>query len=198
MDEAVPGTARPRLPKGADPQALAEAVALLADKAPLPSLVRLADRSRAAFKAVCAALDHGGERRDSLAAEAGVEPGSARRLLRAALDRSDDAQVRRNPVARNEGFRCAACGHEVPPAPGSGVRNHCPRCLCSLHVDGPVPGDRAADCGGVMRPVRAERAGGAWWLSQRCEACGHERRNRLHPEWTVDPDDLAATNSIGD
>ncbi|MEU5370808.1 RNHCP domain-containing protein, partial [Streptomyces sp. NPDC005951] len=29
-------------------------------------------------------------------------------------------------------------------------RNHCPSCQVSLHVDGRVPGDRAAGCRGRM------------------------------------------------
>ena len=48
-------------------------------------------------------------------------------------------------------FTCRVCGRlVVPEAAGSGHRNHCPNCLSSLHVD-EEPGDRASDCGGVMR-----------------------------------------------
>ena len=47
----------------------------------------------------------------------------------------------------DSGFVCANCGREVPPL-GYSSRNHCPYCLCSLHVD-VNPGDRAADCGGI-------------------------------------------------
>ena len=32
---------------------------------------------------------------------------------------------------------------------GSDHRNHCPNCLHSLHLDN-EPGDREADCGGIM------------------------------------------------
>ena len=52
------------------------------------------------------------------------------------------------------GFICRNCGREVPPL-GYSSRNHCPFCLCSLHVD-VLPGDRAADCGGILDPVRAD------------------------------------------
>ena len=52
------------------------------------------------------------------------------------------------------GFICANCGAEVVPLRYTS-RNHCPRCLCSLHLD-VNPGDRAADCGGIMDPITAE------------------------------------------
>lgn len=52
-----------------------------------------------------------------------------------------------------DSFSCRVCGRLVKPeGAGSSHRNHCPNCLCSLHVD-ITPGDRAADCGGVMEPV---------------------------------------------
>ena len=38
---------------------------------------------------------------------------------------------------------------------GKSSRDHCPFCLCSLHLD-VNPGDRASDCGGIMEPLRAE------------------------------------------
>ena len=52
----------------------------------------------------------------------------------------------------DDGFVCVNCGFEVEPL-GKTSRNHCPRCLCSLHVD-VLPGDRANPCGGILRPVR--------------------------------------------
>src|SRR3954452_24116834 len=48
-----------------------------------------------------------------------------------------------------EDFTCGNCGAAVR---GNGYTNHCPRCLWSRHVD-VDPGDRAADCGALMRPV---------------------------------------------
>lgn len=50
--------------------------------------------------------------------------------------------------ACNEVFTCKNCGRVVvPEGAGSTHRNHCPNCLCSLHVD-EEPGDRAPACGG--------------------------------------------------
>lgn len=55
--------------------------------------------------------------------------------------------------ACNDSFTCKVCGRLMTPeTAGTGHRNHCSNCLSSLHVD-EEPGDRAADCGGIMEPV---------------------------------------------
>ena len=85
----------------------------------------------------------------------------------------EDKRFKKN----DSGFICANCGNEVPPR-GYSSRNHCPKCLCSLHLD-IMPGDRAADCGGIMRPVRSEpdpKKG--FIIIHKCEKCGAERRNK--------------------
>ena len=47
----------------------------------------------------------------------------------------------------DESFICRNCGYPVVPAgAGSDHRNHCPNCLCSVHLD-IEPGDRESDCG---------------------------------------------------
>ena len=70
---------------------------------------------------------------------------------------------------KNGAFVCAACGARVTPeGAGSAQRNHCPECLCSLHLD-TQPGDRAAGCGGVMEAVGVwVRHKGEWALIHRC------------------------------
>ena len=55
-------------------------------------------------------------------------------------------------IRKTEDFVCENCGQEVK---GNGYTNHCPRCLYSKHVD-INPGDRASDCGGLMKPVAVE------------------------------------------
>ncbi len=75
------------------------------------------------------------------------------------------------------GFVCVNCGFEVQPL-GRTSRNHCPRCLCSLHVD-VLPGDRACDCRGVLRPERVypdSRKG--FVIEYKCDKCGFEGRNK--------------------
>jgi RNHCP domain len=65
------------------------------------------------------------------------------------------------------------------PLSNGGYRNHCPACLWSKHVD-VRPGDRAATCRGLMRPVRIESRGGKGLaVVHRCEACGFTRPNRI-------------------
>lgn len=110
----------------------------------------------------------------------------ARRLLRVARGRSGAARARSNPIAIDEGFRCGACGRQVPPH-GRTARNHCPWCLCSLHVD-VVPGDRASTCGALMDPVALELVGGAPVLHHRCRGCGARVRVRVLTDGAV-PDD---------
>ena len=78
-----------------------------------------------------------------------------------------------------ESFTCRLCGRLVVSAgAGSDHRNHCPNCLTSLHVD-EEPGDRSADCGGVMEPIGVwVRRGGEWAVIHRCRRCGKLSSNR--------------------
>ncbi len=90
----------------------------------------------------------------------------------------------------NVGFVCVHCGCEVLPLANGSVRNHCPACLWSLHVD-VDPGDRASDCGGDLEPVGAEHAPKKGWvIVSRCRTCGAERRNRAALDDPRQPDDL--------
>ena len=79
-----------------------------------------------------------------------------------------------------DAFTCKACGNLVVSAgAGSAHRNHCPNCLCSLHVD-VEPGDREADCGGVMEPIAVwVRKNGEWAIIHRCRVCGALSSNRI-------------------
>jgi hypothetical protein len=66
-----------------------------------------------------------------------------------------------------------------PDGAGSRHRNHCPHCLHSLHLDR-SPGDREAECGGLMEPIALwSRRGGEWALIHRCQACGRLSSNRV-------------------
>jgi DNA-directed RNA polymerase subunit RPC12/RpoP len=76
-------------------------------------------------------------------------------------------------------FRCARCGDEVSAvAYGTQHRNHCPRCLWSLHVD-ERPGDRAADCKGRMEPIAIWVRDDEWVLIHRCQSCERLQPNRI-------------------
>ena len=73
-----------------------------------------------------------------------------------------------------EDFVCDVCGYFVK---GNGYTNHCPFCLSSKHVD-VYPGDRASDCHGIMYAVNLEVKGSDYILTQKCEKCGHIRKNK--------------------
>jgi ribosome biogenesis GTPase len=83
-------------------------------------------------------------------------------------------------VATGMGFVCVKCGATAATSgAGSSHRNHCPRCLHSVHLD-KVPGDRLAMCGGMMEPVSVwVRKSGEWALIHRCAECGAMGSNRI-------------------
>lgn len=83
---------------------------------------------------------------------------------------------------RIEDFVCENCGAEVR---GNGYTDHCPNCLYGKHVD-VNPGDRAAKCGGMMQPVRAEIKNGKYLLHYICKECGHTFRVKSAPEDNLD------------
>lgn len=157
--------------------------------------------SRGDVKRVGAQIDVDPELRaswESRARAAGLDPEDVagmpgKKLVRAVLDRASTAQVRKNPIARDEAFTCAVCGADVPVG-GRRPRDHCPWCLRSLHVD-VVPGDRAAGCGGVLEPVALEPGRDGLDLVYRCAQCGAARRNRVLDDLSV-PDDPAALRRV--
>ena len=74
-----------------------------------------------------------------------------------------------------EDFVCEHCGVEVK---GDGFTNHCPACLWSKHMD-KNPGDRAAMCGGMMKPIIVELEKQEYIITHECQKCGHTKRNKL-------------------
>lgn len=91
---------------------------------------------------------------------------------------------------RNTSFVCDHCGRDVPPLANGSYRNHCPFCLYSRHLD-VFPGDRASDCGGLLRPVGVEHRGNkGWMIVSVCEGCGDTRRNRAALDDAAQPDDF--------
>lgn len=70
-----------------------------------------------------------------------------------------------------ENFICENCGHNVK---GDGYTDHCPKCLWGKHVDEETPGDRAAECKGLMEPVEALYEKGKFKIHHKCTKCRHE------------------------
>lgn len=77
-----------------------------------------------------------------------------------------------------EDFVCEHCGASVE---GNGYTDHCPICLWSKHVD-VNPGDRAANCGGAMKPVGVEIKGDGKIIYYQCQKCGLKHRVKAVPE----------------
>jgi hypothetical protein len=68
---------------------------------------------------------------------------------------------------------------------GDGYTNHCPLCLWSRCVD-VNPGDRAGNCGGLMRPIGIETSGDKFAIIHKCEKCGKTARCRAAPNDDAD------------
>lgn len=81
-----------------------------------------------------------------------------------------------------EDFSCEKCRLFVK---GSGYTNHCPRCLWSKHVD-INPGDRRAECGGMMKPQSVETDGDAHIIIHQCIQCGYQKKNKTSKEDNLD------------
>lgn len=97
----------------------------------------------------------------------------------------EDKRFRKN----DSGFICVNCGKEVEPL-GYTSRNHCPFCLCSLHLD-INPGDRASDCGGLLMPIKVETdPKKGYIIISKCQKCGEIRRNKAATDAAVQPDDI--------
>jgi hypothetical protein len=144
-------------------------------------------RSRGQVKSLGRMLDTEPEVRmtaESLAQARGIDEFEfmdGKRLVKCLLDRTSVAQVRTNPIHRDEAFPCIHCGHAELPG-GAMVRDHCSRCLHGLHVD-VVPGDRAAECSGLLVPVDFSVEGRAGVvIHYRCARCGYVHRTRAHTD----------------
>ncbi len=81
-------------------------------------------------------------------------------------------------IKNKEDFTCENCGANVS---GNGFTNHCPKCLYSKHVD-IYPGDRAAACGGLMKPVEFLKEKEGYVLVHKCIKCGYTKRNKMSPD----------------
>ncbi len=89
-------------------------------------------------------------------------------------------------------FICCHCSEQVKFSNTLGTehRNHCPKCLYSLHLDKEVSGDRSASCGGYMPPIGltfkqegfdkyGKKREGELMLIHQCVKCARISINRL-------------------
>ena len=74
-------------------------------------------------------------------------------------------------------FICNVCGKLIPELKYSS-RDHCTKCLCSLHID-VNPGDRANTCMGTLVPIDIETSNKKGYIIKyRCSKCGVEHNNK--------------------
>ena len=86
-------------------------------------------------------------------------------------------------IPRQESFACGNCKAEVEPLKHGTYRNHCPQCLYSKHVDKDGPGDRKAECQGLMKPVSLEdHPKKNWVITHACTKCDKVIRNKAAPD----------------
>lgn len=86
-------------------------------------------------------------------------------------------------IARQERFSCEQCSSVVEPLENGSYRNHCPHCLYSKHVDKDGPGDRASECGKLMKPVGMEhKSQKGWMILHQCTGCTKVIPNIVAPD----------------
>ena len=74
-----------------------------------------------------------------------------------------------------ENFECEHCHAQIS---GNGYTNHCTQCPWAKHVD-INPGDRAASCGGLMKPTALENENGEYVITHTCITCQYKKRNKI-------------------
>lgn len=78
-----------------------------------------------------------------------------------------------------ERYQCPNCGWTSSKEQEKEHLDHCPNCLCSLHLDN-EPGDRESRCHGTMEPIGVwVRKNGEWAVIHRCRKCGKIGSNRV-------------------
>lgn len=83
---------------------------------------------------------------------------------------------------RIEDFTCEKCGNLMK---GTGFTNHCSKCLWSKHLD-INPGDRLANCGGMMMPIKVEFKNNKYTITHKCVKCGFEKRKGMERDDNFD------------
>ena len=69
------------------------------------------------------------------------------------------------------------CGNNVEPLNYT-ARDHCPKCLSSIHVD-INPGDRACSCLGILEPTKIEKGKkDTLKIVYKCNLCGEIKKNK--------------------
>jgi hypothetical protein len=104
-------------------------------------------------------------------------------ILKLAIKYSLTKLKRRNFIRVIEDFACDNCGYTVE---GNGYTNHCPKCLCSKHVDLNIPGDRGSNCKGLMEVIDYFYRNQQLHLVHKCTICGKISNNKANDEDLLD------------
>lgn len=88
-------------------------------------------------------------------------------------------------VKNDDEFVCKNCGHLVPKLKYTS-RDHCNKCLYSLHVD-ITPGDRSNECKGLLKPVCVVTNGKKEQIEYICTVCGARVRNIIAEDDDKEP-----------
>lgn len=82
--------------------------------------------------------------------------------------------------ACNEAFVCRVCGRTAVPRARAASTEITARIASRACTSTSEPGDRAADCGGIMDPIAVwVRKNGEWAIVHRCRICGALSSNRI-------------------
>ena len=85
----------------------------------------------------------------------------------------------------DDDFICDVCGRNVNKLNVT-ARDHCPYCLSSKHVDN-NPGDRSANCGGILEPIDIEKSKkDSLKIIYKCNKCGEIKKNKVAPDDNYD------------
>lgn len=77
----------------------------------------------------------------------------------------------------DENFICSVCGKKVNKLEYT-ARDHCPYCLSSIHLD-INPGDRSANCGGILVPIDVEKGKkDTYKIIYKCNKCNMIKKNK--------------------
>lgn len=96
----------------------------------------------------------------------------------------------KNFQKNDNSFVCQNCGKEVPKLVYSS-RDHCNKCLCSIHIDH-LPGDRANECLGLLVPVGCTyNAKKGYVIEYKCQKC-----KQLHNNKAAEDDSMATILSL--
>lgn len=91
-------------------------------------------------------------------------------------------------IGTNQGFTCEKCRSTISPLQNGSIRNHCPFCLSSKHVDNYI-GDRTSSCKGIMLPTSAyHHSKKGIMIIHECTKCGIISKNRASLDDPFMPD----------